>query len=78
MTDEPSRPHPGPLTDLQRDRMRFARYDLATARAENLGQHDIADLIFIIERLRSRLHDMIDLVEELSPPAHGQPDKRVP
>ncbi|MEV7389647.1 hypothetical protein [Streptomyces sp. NPDC091215] len=66
MTAEQPQPARGPLTDLQHDRITYARHDLNDVRAENLGNHDAAGLIFIIERLRSRLHDMIDLAEELS------------
>ena len=67
MTDEQSRPHPGPLTDLQRARIDYARRDLEYTRAEDLAQSDAAGLILMIERLRSRLDDMLTLVDEITP-----------
>lgn len=69
MTDEQSRPTPapGPLTDLQRTRIDFARRDLEYARSEDLAQLDDAGLILLIERLRGRLGDVLDLVDEISP-----------
>lgn len=67
MTDEPARPNPGPLTalsDLQRSRIDFARRDLEYARSEDLAQLDAASLILMVERLRGRLGDVLDLVDE--------------
>lgn len=74
MTDEPSQPHPGPLTGLQRARIDYARRDLEYARAEDLAQLEAAGLILVIERLRSRLDDMLCLVDDMTQPsqAHGQ------
>lgn len=66
MTDEQSRPPAGPLTALQRDRIDFARRDLENARATDLAQLDAAGLILIVERLRGRLGDILDLTAELS------------
>ncbi|MFI2761442.1 hypothetical protein ACH5A3_21610 [Streptomyces echinatus] len=66
MTDE-SRPHPGPLTDLHRARIDYARRDLEYARAEDLAQLHAAGLILIIERLRTRLDDILALVDEVTP-----------
>lgn len=70
MTDEPSHPNPnlGPLTDLQRTRIDFARRDLDYARAEDLTQLGEHGLILLIEKLRGRLDDMLGLVEEVSAP----------
>ncbi|KUN03127.1 hypothetical protein AQI95_24520 [Streptomyces yokosukanensis] len=68
MTDEQSRPHPGPLTDLQRARIDFARRDLEYTRAEDLAQLDAAGLILMIERLRTRLDDMLQLIDETTGP----------
>jgi len=63
MTDETPR-HPGPLTDNQRARIGYARLDLDSARAEDLAQLDAAGLILLVERLRSRLGEVLDLMDE--------------
>jgi hypothetical protein len=65
MTDEPSLHPTGPLTDLQHARIDYARRDLEYARAEDLAHLDAAGLIRIIERLRTRLDDMLQLVGEV-------------
>ncbi|MGY5048324.1 hypothetical protein ACWDE0_22230 [Streptomyces sp. 900105755] len=66
MPDEQPRPHTGPLTDLQRSRIDFARRDLENARATDLAQIDAAGLILIVERLRGRLAEVLDLVCEIT------------
>ncbi|WP_329215349.1 hypothetical protein OG352_06670 [Streptomyces sp. NBC_01485] len=67
MTDEQSDPTPAlALTNLQRDRVNFARCDLEAARTEDLGQLPPAGLIFLVERMRGRLGDILDLVDELA------------
>lgn len=71
MTDEQSPPHTGPLTDTQRTRIDFARRDLEYARAEDLAQLDAAGLILMVERLRGRLCDMLDLVDEIARTGHA-------
>lgn len=73
MTDEQSHT-PGPLTDSQRTRIDFARRDLDAARAEDLAQLDAAGLILLVERLRGRLGDMLDLIAEHAEPAPGHID----
>ncbi|AQS70827.1 MULTISPECIES: hypothetical protein [Streptomyces] len=65
MTDEQSHPT-GTLTDLQYARIDYARRDLDSARAEDLAQLDAAGLILMVERLRGRLGDVLDLVDELT------------
>ncbi|TVZ96539.1 hypothetical protein [Streptomyces sp. BK340] len=72
MPDEQSRPHPGPLTDLQRARIDYATRDLEYARAEDLAQIDPAGLVLIIERLRTRLDDMLQLIDETTRPRDRQ------
>jgi hypothetical protein len=47
-------------------RIDYARRDLEYARAEDLAQIDAAGLILIIERLRTRLDDMLQLVSEVT------------
>jgi hypothetical protein len=66
MTDEPSHPPRGFLTDLQHARIDYARRDLEYARAEDLAQLDAAGLILLVETLRGRLNDMLSLVEEIN------------
>lgn len=64
---EQSRTAPGrTLTNFQASRLDFARLDLEAARAQDLGQLDAAKLILVIERLRGRLDDMINLVDEVT------------
>ncbi|MFD5002241.1 hypothetical protein ACFWMV_04965 [Streptomyces mutabilis] len=65
MTDEQSLPT-GTLTDLQRTRIDFARRELDSARAEDLAQLDAAGLILMVERLRGRLGDVLDLIDEIT------------
>ncbi|MEU6597933.1 hypothetical protein [Streptomyces flaveolus] len=72
MTEQP-RPLTGPLTDLQRARIDYARRDLEYARAEDLAQLEAAGLILIIERLRGRLDDVLQLIEELASNGELQP-----
>lgn len=66
MTDEQSRESPGALTDLQRSRVDFARRDLDYARSEDLAQLPTAGLILLIERLRTRLDDTLQLIDEVA------------
>jgi hypothetical protein len=77
MTDEQSRPtvNPGRLTDLQYTRIDFARRDLEYARSEDLAALDAPGLILIVEKLRGRLSDVLDLIEELCPQC-GDPPHR--
>jgi hypothetical protein len=70
MTNEQARTNPGrTLTDSQATRLDFARRDLDNARAADLAQLDAAGLILMVERLRNRLGDTIDLITEMSHPA---------
>jgi hypothetical protein len=66
MTDEPSRPPARPLTEIQRTRLDFARRDLEQVRVGELIGHDTATLILVVERLRGRLHDVLELVDEIT------------
>jgi hypothetical protein len=66
MNDEQPSPTPAlALTHLQRDRIDFARRDLESARAEDLAQLPPAGLILLVERLRGRLGDVLDLMTEI-------------
>lgn len=66
MNDEHCRITPGRLTSSQLTRIDFARRDLETARAEDLAHLDAAGLILRIERLRGRLGDMLDVIDEVT------------
>ncbi|MFC9631415.1 hypothetical protein ACFTY8_19490 [Streptomyces mirabilis] len=62
------RPH-GPLPGLtawQRAVVDFARQDLQKARREDLAVMDDASLILLVERLRGRLHGVLDLLDEVT------------
>lgn len=63
MTKQPQ-PAPGPLTDEQAARIDFARRDLENFRAADLAQLESAGLILMIERLRNRLDDVLQVIDE--------------
>jgi hypothetical protein len=66
MTDET--PHtPGPLTDQQQASVDYARRDLEQARATDLAQLPADRLILLVERLRHRLDDTLQLIDDLTP-----------
>lgn len=67
MTDEQPTPTRA-LTDAQRDRIDFARRELDSARAESLEHLEAAGLILMVERLRGRLGDVLDLIDEVTTP----------
>lgn len=66
MEEKPSATQGHPLTNIQQTRAEFARRDLDYARSEDLAQLPAAGLIFIIERLRGRLDDVLNLLDELT------------
>lgn len=67
MTDEQPRIATGAaLTSLQRDRVGFARHDYEAARAEDLARLPRAHLILLVERIRGRLGDALDLIDEVT------------
>lgn len=74
MPEQP--PAPGPLTPTQLARLDFARRDLDRARSEDVAQLDPASLVLLVERLRGRLDDTLQVVDEItcwlppSPPPH--------
>lgn len=64
-------PHPAPspqctLTDAQAARIDYARRDNEYARAENLSQLPTEGLILLTERLRGRLDDLLQVIDEIS------------
>lgn len=69
MTHEPRAT--GSLTETQRTRLDFARRDYKCARGEDLVQLSDAALILLIERLITRLGDVIDLVDDLTRSSSG-------
>lgn len=66
MNHEQARATPGRLTTSQQARVDFARRDLAKARAADLDDLDEAGLILLVERLRGRLHDALQVIDEVS------------
>lgn len=56
-----------PLTATQQTRRDFARRDLDQARAADLAELPADGLILLVERLRNRLGDMIEIIDEISP-----------
>ncbi|WP_393075385.1 hypothetical protein [Streptomyces sp. LN704] len=60
------------LTDVQRAQIDYARRDLEAFRAEDLTQLQAAALILMVERLRTRLHDILALINEITTPATRQ------
>ena len=63
MTDEtPS--IPGLLTDQQQTRVDYALFDLEQARAEDLTRLSPDGLILLVERLRTRLDDVLAILKE--------------
>lgn len=76
---DPPRPHaPAPgihmheqsperpaLTDMQRARLDYARRDLENFRATDLTQLDAAGLALIIQRLLTRVDDLLQVTDEV-------------
>ncbi|MFK0125560.1 hypothetical protein ACIQSP_19875 [Streptomyces nigra] len=54
------------LTPIQRTTVDFARRDLAQARAADLAVIDAAHLILLVEQLRGRLHQVLEVVDEVT------------
>jgi hypothetical protein len=66
MTDEQD-PDEGPtLTDIQRARIEFAHRDLESARGTDLGSLPPDRLILLVEMLRRRLDDTLNLITEIT------------
>ncbi|MET7441885.1 hypothetical protein ACFYQQ_01335 [Streptomyces sp. NPDC005496] len=68
---QPPAPQRPALTALQQTRIEYARRDLDYARSEDLAQLEAGGLILIIERLRGRLDDVLNLVCEIHADAPG-------
>lgn len=68
MNDEQPDTQPGPLTDTQRTRVEFAHTDLERARTADLVQLPRAELILLVERLRGRLGDTLQVIDEIARP----------
>ena len=66
MTEQPQHAQGRHLTPTQATRLDCARRDLDSARAEDLSQLAPAGLVLVIERLRGRLDDMVNLVDEVT------------
>ncbi|MEU7416666.1 hypothetical protein [Streptomyces antibioticus] len=72
MSDEQGPTQRPALTNLQRDRIDFARRDLEDAQVADLTQQDHASLILLVTRLCTRLDDTLALIGEVieRPPEH--------
>ena len=55
-----------PLTPTQQTIVDFARRDLATARASDLGSIEAASLILLVERMRHRLGSVLEVIDEVA------------
>jgi hypothetical protein len=78
MTNEPAPTKHGRLTEGQKTRLEFAHNDLDQARSQDLAELDAAGLILLVERLRMRLGDVLDLVGEVcetTPGRTGTPER---
>ncbi|WP_328721714.1 hypothetical protein OHT52_20980 [Streptomyces sp. NBC_00247] len=53
------------LTEAQRSRVEFAQQELDSARAADLADLSDSALIMQVERLRSRLDDVLALIREV-------------
>lgn len=63
----PEQPHPmqgSPLTPMQATLVDYARRELEAVRATNLARLDDAELILTVERLRQRLDDTLQVIDE--------------
>lgn len=56
------------LTEAQLAQIDYARRDLEVFRAEDLTQLGAAGLILMVERLRTRLHDILQLLADITTP----------
>jgi len=65
MSDEQDH-HRYALTDGQRARIDYARRDLDSARAEDLAQLPTAGLILLVERMRRRLDDTLQIIDDIT------------
>jgi hypothetical protein len=74
MTDAPQpEPDACPLTSSQATRVDFARRDLECARSADLADLDPDNLVLMIDRLRGRLGDILDLIGEVSAASRSNP-----
>jgi len=66
VSDEPPEASTVPLSPMQRARVDFAAADFQRVRALDLAAMDDAQLILLVERLRRRLDDVLDVLDEVS------------
>ncbi|MEH0657780.1 hypothetical protein QA860_08535 [Streptomyces stelliscabiei] len=64
MTEQPDPTQGSPLTPTQATIVDYARRELEAIRATNLAKLDDAELILTIERLRQRLDDTLQVIDE--------------
>lgn len=65
MDDQPHDTPAVPLTDAQRSRIGYAHHDLEYARSQDLATLEPAALILLVEMLRRRLDDTLQVLEEI-------------
>lgn len=64
MTEQPDPAQGRALTPTQATIIDYAHRELEATRATDLAQLDAAELILIIERLRQRLDDTLQVIDE--------------
>jgi hypothetical protein len=64
MTEPDSLTQGSPLTPTQATLVDYARRELEAVRATNLAKLDDAELILTVERLRQRLDDTLQVIDE--------------
>lgn len=55
-----------PLVPQQRARLELVEHDLEAARSMDLASADPAELVMMVERLRSALHDATRIIRDLT------------
>lgn len=66
MHHQPHAPGLTRLTNIQAARADYARRDWEYARSEDLAQLDAAGLILLVERLRGRLGETLQVIDEIT------------
>lgn len=76
-SEQPGSPKgPRTLTPSQSTRVEFAHRDLDYARSEDLSHLSAAGLILLVEKLRARLDDTLNVVGEITHVPPSAPETR--
>lgn len=62
------------LTPIEQSRCDYARRDLESSYAHDLAKLPQPSVILLVERMRTRLDDMLNLVKETTNPPHDLPE----